>query len=410
MKKLLMLLLLLSVIYFCVQFVFEEFNLADEVNYQIKYNDITVDINELYVKEDNYELNLINLSFDDINYSFSVFQSTQYKTGIIKNLDIYKDDELSCVNLTFKSSIEAIDIMCKKDNVIYYYNDLENKSNELIEFVNSLENYDATNFTDKLDVSLDEYPITLYNTKIDATIIMANYNGLYLLENDMTDIILTETSFYNFDLTALVDNKYIQPIIEEGKITNINIVNINNQKVEELIVDWSTSTYMQGIVENKIYYFDKESRIQYELNVSKNTVSQVGSSTDDITFYNDGEWETIEAAEAVNTNLYFNYLSADYKNDHYYQIDQIGEENGVYYLYELEASTINVYKANISSPEEKTYLFSENKIEDVIYIDGYIFYKSGDQIKYYSDQSGVTTLLINKEFNFNDLYFNIKLN
>ena len=167
----------------------------------------------------------------------------------------------------------------------------------------------------------------------------------------------------------------------------------------------SFDSYIQGIVDNKVYLYDKDSKIQYEIDVTKKTI--VKYSSNDIHYYKNGEWTTMTIKEA-NDETKFSNAIIDYTDENYSRIDKIGEKQGYYYLYKKNGQNYDVYRMDSQSKEGLIYLFSTNTIDSICYVNGYVYYVNGDKIQAYHDSFGIRTMVQYSELEFNkNLNFNV---
>ena len=94
------------------------------------------------------------------------------------------------------------------------------------------------------------------------------------------------------------------------------IVDLTNNDLSTIKVKNSISfdSYIQGIVDNKVFLFDPENEIQYEINPAKKTINKI--SNDYIKYYSNGKWSKISVKQAKK-ELLFNYNSLDSMYDKY---------------------------------------------------------------------------------------------
>ncbi len=396
MKKLLITFITLLIIYIILSIVVKE--TPTQISYTLTDENIEIKVEEKLIEDNLKEHINILIEAEQLKYTISLFDQEFNEQGLIKEIKTLNG---MCIGVIYKDDIDST-ILCYENNVVKNYHDIENKPIELINFAEEIPNLEQ--FSDNLENSKEEYPITLYQNNVleNHTLAISNYKGVYIIDETINNIILNDNNTYDTNLIILVDKYYLVPTRQSQEYTKLNIINIENQKQEQINITLSKNSYIQGIVDNNVYIFDKDTRKQYEIDLENAKIKEVGNSTDDIKFYNINTWEERSANDAVIENLYF-IIEKPVEN----VIAQIGNENGFYYYQEvLEDKTI-VYRSTKENPEIKTYLFEEENIKKFILIDEYIYYQTNDEIKYYSDKTNKKTLIKNEELNFNELYFNV---
>jgi len=93
-----------------------------------------------------------------------------------------------------------------------------------------------------------------------------------------------------------------------------------------------------------------------------------------------------------------------YKNNNNYErVDLVGGINsGYYYYFQKKDDNYKIYRANVQNPKQKLYITETDNIDDIQYNKEYIYYIKNNQINYYSDNTGVRTLMENTELEFNE--------
>ena len=151
------------------------------------------------------------------------------------------------------------------------------------------------------------------------------------------------------------------------------------------------------MISNKIYLYDKDNSIQYEINPEEETIIQLSSQG--IRYY-DGEWTTMTIAEA-NDEKKFITETVDYTDEQYVRIDKIGDEVGYYYLYKKNGDSYDVYRMSSQDHLGLIYLFSTEDINYIRYVDDHVYFIEGNQIKVYNDRIGLRRLVGDDELDVN---------
>lgn len=403
-RLLLVFIFIILIVFCCVRF----YSKGYTVNYKLgENNEFT--IKEIYTKNvknerDNY---YIEVAYGKITFSYQFFSTFSEKRKVVKDL-IYYDGEYKCM-LPVIDGIAQTDILCYKDNRYYNYVSILGISKELDNFVNNIDIniYDKDNWLDKSTEFTESKGIKLYTyNKIDNhNIGVTNLKGIYLLNKKITNVNVFPNDVYSRELSAVVGKYYLTvDYKEKNQFRIFYFVDLENGKIREAKAPnyVSFDSYIQGIVENSIYIYDKDNEKQYKIDTNKLSITEVGNNKNKIQYYNNGEWEKITTTKA-NKVLTFNYDNddPDLQKFSYVYMDGI-KVSGYYYLFEKKNDYYNVYRAHIQNKKSILYLFKVKNIMDVFYVDEYIYYKDNNKIKYYSDSKGIKTLLEYSELEFNE--------
>lgn len=416
MKRLIQILFILCLFYILVQLGFKYFGNGHTVNYEIKGNDYTVKIKEVATFNTKKENNNYYFTFNinGTEFYFQTYQTFQKNDHVIKNVKYFKNDHYECIYPIFKNNEQVTDILCQSDDIIYHYHDLIGRSGELDKFARDLraEGYNENAFIDDIGTTTEDNngPITVYHKNLvkHHYIGVDNYSGIYLVNNYFKDKFL-------YKITLFPDDAYEKTIESRAEryyiVANYNskhdfntfyLVDLvyNDQKTIKYHSNISFDSYIQGVVGNEVYLFDRDSKKQYKIEVKAGTIVEIGNEQTGIRYYNLGKWEKRKATEAFNTNLYFNEYPSKVEVG-YEKIDKIGNKlSGHYYYYKKVGNNYEVFRSNIQD-KKLTYLFTTSNIDEIKYLKDYIYYKEGNKIKYYHDMTGVRTIIIDSEFEFN---------
>ena len=89
----------------------------------VNYNIGNFSIKETYTSQDNNYY--FEIRSDKLNTNFQIKQNYKKSEKVIKKLEYREIDEYKCLLPTFKDGQILTDIMCTKDNIIYYANNLD---------------------------------------------------------------------------------------------------------------------------------------------------------------------------------------------------------------------------------------------------------------------------------------------
>lgn len=413
MKKWFPLLLLLFIIYFSIQLIFKIYSTGHTVTYQLKTEDKKFQIKEKYSANrkndiDNY---FFEISYENEKYYVQTSLDYKKKERVLKEIYHIKANEYSCIYPIFLEEKVDTDVICVKNNIQYNYHTIRKEDTQIDSFVNKmkLKGYDATLYVDRKNDIIKQSLYTLYPNNIVENHFVAfnTYKGIQIISNKnekIKSIALFDKDVYNQKLKAITKDYYfIVNYNQNYEFDSFYLVNIENETYKKIELENTISfdSYIQGVIGNDVYLFDKNSNIQYKINTSKNKISVLGDEIKGYQIYENGKWETKPLKEVVNREILFDntdeYSFGNYKflgksNDKY---------SGYYYYYEKVNDGYQIYRANVQSKEQVTYLTTITSIDNVKIAYDYIYFIENNEICYYHDLTGVRTLLTYNELQFN---------
>lgn len=417
MKRLLQMLLILCLFYLLIQLGFKYLGNGHTVNYEIKGNDYTIKVKEQATFNHKNEVNNYYFTFtvNQTEFYFQTYQTFKKNDYVVKDVKYFKNDNYECIYPIFKNHEQVTDILCKVGAVTYNYHDLKGKSGELDKFAKDMEQegYDANYWIDNKEEPVkDELgPIVVYPKNIVEShyVGVDNYSGIYLINNYLSGKSLYKITIFQKDAyERIIDGRagrfyIVADYNEKHDFNTFYLVDMvyNDQKTIKYHTAISFDSYIQGTVDNSIYIFDRSNKKQFKVDAKAGNVAEVGNEETGIKYYNLGKWETRKAVEAVTSNLYFNEYQVEPVVG-YERIDKVGNElSGYYYYYKKVGKGYEVYRSNVQNKDHLTYLFKTSDISEIQYLNDYVYFKEGLYVKYYHDMTGVRTLLLNTEFEFN---------
>ena len=373
-----------------VMFIFDK-------GHTVYYNIRNFNIKEIYTSKDNNYY--FNIKSDKYNTNFQIKENYKKSEKIIKKI-YYKDiEDYKCILPIFKDNKQLIDIMCTKDNTVFYSNTLKNekiqKEFEQLGYNN--------NYLDKAKPIFISNTQSIYkeNIKENTYIALETYKGLKLFNGKESEIKLFENDVYKKPISIFTNKYYlVADYNSEYSFNKMHLVNIINGEKTTIrsYDDISFDTYIMGEVDGKIYMFDKETNREYEIDLEEKMINQIGNKNN-IKFYN-GKWSTITLNEAKSEKKFTTHKIIK----GYEKVDKI---DNYYYYYRKENNKYQVYRADKNNKKLKTYLFDTTDLQNVIYINDNIYYKNGNTFNVYSI-NGSRKLIADKEIEFNnDISFGI---
>lgn len=409
MKRMFGLLLILLIGYFSFQLIFRFIDKGHIEEYNITTNGQVFSIKEIYTvntdEDDNYYLE-INVNED--TFDMQIYDNLNMSKRIITDI-YYYDADYKCI-LPVINKEKYGNVICKIDDTYYNYQDLKGKSESLDLFVKNL------NIDEKEQQELaSKNKITVYDNLIDKHYIaLETYKGITTINkknmSTIVDINLFEKDIYTKDISCFIDKYYlVADYNKQTKFNEFKLVDITNNKVKTIKYDYDISldSYILGTYENKVYLFDNSTKKEYEIDVKKETIIEVGNTNIGIKILVNGNFENINAYTVYQNKTTFTPYEVSYtfNNQNYDLVLKVGKEkSGYYYIFEKVGNTYKVYRSNIQNKINKTYLFETNSTE-LLYSKDSVYYLDGKTLKRYDNQ-GNKIVLEYSELEFNN---NIKI-
>ena len=360
------------------------------ISYNLQVNGKNLKIFENYNKNDYY----IEISVDKKVYPLRIYDSLNNKRKVIKDVYYYSDDNIQCI-LPVINERTYTDFMCYKDSILYDYHNLTGINSNLDKYVSSIDIYSIDSFKNSFDASKSHNNLK-FNNAIDKIVAITTYKGLSI---NGEEINIFKDDVYNNKISTFIDNYYlIADYSNEYSFDYFYIVNLKNKEIKKLSFkdNISYDSYIQGIVDNKVYLYDKDNEIQYEIDINNNNINIV-SSGDYIKYYSHNEWSKISKIKA-NKEVYFNYNTLDNKFPEY---DVVKESNDYYYLFKKDGIYYKLYRVDKSNSNIYKYIL-DIPTTSVEFNNNYMYYVYKNKLYYYCDNVGLKTILEYDELEFND--------
>ena len=409
MKRMFGLLLILLIGYFSFQLIFRFVDKGHIEEYNITTNGQVFSIKEIYTvntdEDDNYYL---EIKVNEDTFDMQIYDNLNMSKRIITDI-YYYDADYKCI-LPVINKEKYGNVICKIDDTYYNYQDLKGKSESLDLFVKNL------NIDEKEQQELaNKNKITVYDNLIDKHYIaLETYKGITTINkknmSTIVDINLFEKDIYTKDISCFIDKYYlVADYNKQTKFNEFKLVDITNNKVKTIKYDYDISldSYILGTYENKVYLFDNSTKKEYEIDVKKETIIEVGNTNIGIKILVNGNFENINAYTVYQNKTTFTPYEVSYtfNNQNYDLVLKVGKEkSGYYYIFEKVGNTYKVYRSNIQNKINKTYLFETNSTE-LLYSKDSVYYLDGKTLKRYDNQ-GNKIVLEYSELEFNN---NIKI-
>ena len=397
MKKIIKLILALIIIFLLLELILYFFKTDHNITYTIKNKDQTYKINEVYKNKKYY----FKITTKDEIYSFETNDEFYKQKKVITTIYSYEKDNLKCIYPALKNKNTNTNILCSnKKGPVAFTNEEENLSS----FIENLQEkgYDSFSWQEKSNKSKKIGTLTAYQDNLEENtyIYIYKYNGFYTISKDsLNQLNLFENDTYVNHLGTNVGKYYIIPNYDDkydyNTLYRIDMIN-NKIKTINLKETISKDSYINGVIEDEIYIFDKDALVQYKINPKKKKVEEVGNKKDGVLYY-DLEFKEDDVYNFRDNEMTFKTID-DYINklENNTTIKFIEKNQDSYYY---QTKNNDVYYYNINS-KVKVFLFNKN-ITDFKLVKDTIFFISEDNLYSYSFLNGLSKLLTYSELDFN---------
>ena len=419
MKRLITLIGLLLLLYLLLRLGYRFYGRGHNYEYNINNGDNNFTIIEKFNNDKDNPNYYFEVKIDDNTFYLQTYDNFKNKSKIIKNIYYYSNDIYKCILPIFVDDQIISDILCKRNDseYLYYYNNLKGINNDLDEFANELlqYGYDSTKwYASNEKIQSDGVSLYYNNMFSNHYVLLTNYKGILLLNTKnkkVNKINLFSSDVYQKKLDFVYKNKYVVADYNmKFRFHEFYVIDMTNGDKSTIISnnELSFDSYIQGIVDSKVYLFDKDSKKQYAIDMKKNEIKEVGNEKLGVKIYNNTtmEWEVISDITASNKQILFSTKNNEEKNG-FVKVDKIGTADyGYYFYYKKVDDKYLVYRSNVQDNTQLTYVFTTTNIVNIIYFYDSVYFINDEFINNYSDKFGVRKIASYNELKFNDnLYF-----
>ena len=406
MKRIIFFVVFLAIAYLAFQYgvVFLKDN--HNIDYALKHNEKEYFINERFIKNAKDEYYLITLKVDGKEFIFDVDNNFNKRRNIIEDVIVYEDKDLLCIYPVFLNKKTMDTLECNIDGKLYDYFAIKDIY-KLDSFIETLPDYaESLEHNTKFEQYADLKVFTgnvLYNERI----ILYNYKNIANISSQK----IQYTDFSIKDVYAnkngiLVGKYYVVP---DGNTPGVHsymlILDVTTNISYKLPLrnELSSNYYINGVVDNKVYFFDKSNMTHYSINPEHNEIRIEGNKDMGCRAYKDGKWIDVTAYDMLNEEIKFTEDNSDININ-----SEIVYRNNRYYYYK---SGDTFYRSYVDSPEKSVQLFTYVDADIVKLSNNSIYFINGNTLYRYSSNS-IIPLLERNEFKFNktniyDVYWEI---
>lgn len=396
MKKVIKLLIGIFILVLIFELIAYIFKTHHDITYTLKDANQTFKINEVYKNKKYY----FKITSKDLVYSFEIPDEFHKKKEVITKIYSYQKDDLYCIYPMVEKN-ENTNILCSKNNKSYAYTNYEK---ELTPFIETLkkQGYNSPSWQEKSNSSKKIETLSAYqnNIKEKTYIYIYKYNGFFSISKDsLEQIKLFENDTYINHLGTNIDKYYLIPNYDQKyDYDELYVIDMTNNKVKQRNLKYKISkdSYMNGVIDNELYIFDKDELKQYKISKKGKKIKEVGNKEDGALYYN-LKFETKSVYDFRDEELKFKTIK-DY-------ISQVEKNTSINYLqktedtYYYQTKNNDVYYYNLNS-KTKVLLFNQ-KISDFTLVKDTLYFISDDALYSYNFQEGLKKLITYSELSFN---------
>lgn len=405
MKKAFSFIIMMIVMGFLLQLTVIFFKKQHDVRYTVDIDDKTVSVEEFYRKTESDDYYLLNLEINDSKFTFTVDNYFNKQKKILKDIIFYEKDGLFCVYPIYLNDKNGGDFTCSLNNKNYAYSALKDDY-DLTEYIEKLPNFTYSDgLLDSDDDSFNNYDMTIYydNYLYDEYVFVYDYYHIVAINDFRTQVKQVVNFEKKFNEHGIyVGKKFYVPFYVEGQdyFTSFQVIDLLSRDDPTFIStneNISTNFYINGMYEELIYFFDRDSKRQYVLDIEKEEVRVVGHEEKDGIIYENGQFGVVSVEELAAQDHTFSFDFSELKD---YEIETAFKDSKYYYFYTKDGE---FYKSFIGDDVQNPVLLL--KLDNLSN-----FQLLGDKIYFIQDtklyrfyQYNTTLLLEREDFRENNL-------
>lgn len=403
MKRVVSVLILIILIFFIFQWGFVFLKKGHEVSYQIFVKDTVFIVDEIYEKKYNDIYDIMIESGED-RYSYILSNQYNKQKGIIEKIEYYQEDGYHCIYPVLNNQ-QGTYLQCIMNGMLYTETSFPNQ----VFIENIKRDLEGKGYTLTKSLTEDNSNTvgssTIYKSHLlsEDIITVWNYKGIEIIKSD--NFVVRNT--LNFDKYEnrhgyLVGKYYIIPNYLSSKVlefSSVVLVDVETNKIDtiELNDTLSADTYVNGIIDDKIYFTDPSNLLQMEIHPSKRIARLIGNKELGGQIYR-GNWQTINIYDLTKEHILFQ-TDIPKTITEKYSYTQLLE--GIVSYYFIDSN--KVYRVSKKHLDTPILLFEKNGLNNMRIVDNTIYFVIDDTLYYYDDGNGIVSVLKNNELRYNTM-------
>ncbi len=412
MRKLISALFYLVFLYVILQLILLFFNKGHQATYFIEKDGKTYEIYEEFVRDKDDSHYFFQIRVGNETFYFQTYRHFYRAEEIIKQIGYVETDFATCLLPVLAFNQLISDVVCHYNEGVYNYQTIRGIDDSFdaeVELIHPA--YSVEQFVDEADNVLDEgfTAVHLDHVLDDHYVFVDNYRGIDNVSKNSSRRITSVAPFnkdvYKTELRIIVGEYVVfadyNRDLDFDKLWRISLVN-NVMTTIELPEAIGFDAVFQGVVDDLLYIYNFDNRKQYQVDVDNGKVIEIGNVYLGIKVFKNGKWEVTNVDDASKSSVKF-VLEDEVRNkDDYWLVKKIlGEIGYVYYVIERDEDYL-VYQAPGRRPDYMKYVFTTKEPANIIFLRDYVYYKERLYVRYYHDEYGLKTLVVNQEFLFNE--------
>ena len=391
------------------QILFNILKSEHKITYNIYDNDTEYEIDENYIRNNEYEIYYIDVNSDGYHYIFTVNNTFNKKKNVVKGVKLFSNNDINCMVIKMVDNSYS-EPMCIKDDLLHSYYSVK----EELDMKKQLKKYEKQ-YKSTLDeanginpiVGRDKININSDYLDDNEYIVVYNLKKLIIFNKEYVDTVVfgTVDNYYN-KYGVMIGKYYIVPsILEKPDINSFIIQNVKKRLTDNITLAGtaiSKQSYNNGVYKNELYITDKSNLKQYKLNPIRMTFEEV-TKDEKALLIKKGKEEEVSIYNLIDDDVYF----TEAKNKTYKDIDY--DElypNDIFAYYYKDGAFYKVYEEYKDIP---ILLFEVNDPKNIIVRKDNIYFIEGSKLYKYNN-NGLNELIDYKEFEFNyenifDVYY-----
>lgn len=383
-KKSISFTLVLSLLFLCYQAVVVFVKNSHVIEYEV--NGFTIE--EEYQKNSEEEYYIFKVTDGKNEFAFDTNNDFNKQKEVVEDVSIYEENELYCISLIYKNNSSSSGPVCVDNNGLHIM-DKKKESEWYKEYVKSLPSKDVEEYPEESDVKKQkDISVNKDYLAKNEILMIYDYQSAYFFDYDRLHAASYTNSYETpNNLGRIVGKYYLIPrLISIPTFNTFVKYNIETAVKTEInmIYKISKKSYINGVYNDKLYIFDPDELIQYEIDPYTDDVKITGDKDNPAFAYIDGEKTNIEVEEMKNRVVIFSEKTSDFEEIDYDSIFPgkkyfIYVKNGVF------------YKAYNKYPNIKIRLFEEKNAKNIKIKEDNIYFMKDNTIYRYN-KNGITNL------------------
>ncbi|MEG2283340.1 MAG: hypothetical protein RSB99_01785 [Bacilli bacterium] len=406
MKRIFSLTVLIALLIFVSQFGVVFFHKEHLINYDLKTATKDYKIEEHFLYSEGKPIYQFTVKYDNSIVLLENRTNYNKQKKLITDIISFEKDGFICFYPIYHNNIkDTHDIECVKEDRQYSYTYLKNGYPSLQEFELILQKKDIllpSSILDKSPVVTDK-GISIYQKNIPNNFYLTvwQYNSIQIMSNDhITATNLLANDQYNNRGIAAGKYYIIPEFTSMAEFNRILIADIFNfgSKPLDIGTNISNDCYFNGVVDGKVYLFDRNNKRQFEISPKDRTVREIGNVNINAQFYDGYKWSERNIYDFISNKIYFTKDFSKIKELDKYPYTKVVETENSYYFSTRNKEIYRLWKTQMDRP---VLLLSNNQLKEFSVYKDYVFYLAGDTLYIYQENFGLKPLVINNEFRFN---------